>query len=425
MMSRHLVTLLATVAAACCIEAATAQQALGRAPFPDRRDPPAFEALAPAERAQFELGLAVFNTGWVPAGQTNAARRDGVGPLTVAASCDGCHNNGARGRGDAVATRLSNSFVMQLGGAKPTAYGHVINTRANDGFQPEASIGVRRITLQGNFADGSAWKLFEPQYTLDNFNYGPLPSDTVLRPRIGAAVFGAGLLEAVPQHALEEIQRRQPRRQRGTLAGRFGWQADAASIADQTSRAFAREMGLTSDAQPADDCTVQQTQCLAAPTGGMPEVSPELFTAVVAFQRYVAVPERPLPLDAQLEAVGSALFMRIGCAICHQPRLPVQRRSGGTSIEAYTDLLRHEMGAALADRTLAGQPVKSLWRTAPLWGLAHALKNTDVALLHDGRARTAEEAILWHGGEAEPARHAFMSLLRREREQLLTWLATL
>ncbi len=398
MMRRLLVALLAT--AACGAQAEEAQRPLGRVPFTDRRDPPAYDTLDATAREQFELGLAAFNTGWVPAGQKNASRRDGVGPLIVGVSCDGCHNNGARGRGDAVATRLSNSFVMQLGGA-PTAYGHVINTQAIEGFTPEAHIEVQRIERAGRYADGSSWKLHEPQYSLTALNHGPLPRDTVLRPRIGAAVFGTGLLEAVPEQAREDIRRSQPRAQRGHIAGRFGWQAEAVSIADQTARAFAREMGLTSAMQPADDCTAVQTTCRDAPHGGTPEVSAELFAAVVSFQRQVAVPARP-PVDAAMDGAGLALFTRTGCATCHRPQLPVQRESGADTIDAFTDLLRHDMGEALADRTVGGRSVQSLWRTAPLWGLAHALQNTDVALLHDGRARSLEEAILWHGGEAEP-----------------------
>ena len=422
MSRRLLVALLAT--AACCVQAQNSQQPLGRVPFADRRDPPAYEPLDAAAREQFELGLAAFNTGWVPAGQKNASRRDGAGPLTVALSCDGCHNNGARGRGDAVGTRLSNSFVMQLGGARQTAYGHVINTQAIEGFTPEARIEVQRIEREGRYADGGIWKLQEPQYSLAALNHGPLPRDTVLRPRIGAAVFGAGLLEAVPEAAREDIRRSQPRAQRGRSAGRFGWQAEAVSIADQTARAFAREMGLTSAMRPADDCTAQQTQCRAAPNGGTPEVSADLFAAVVGFQRHVAVPARP-QVDNAVDGAGLALFSRTGCATCHRPQLPVQRNSGMATIDAFTDLLRHDMGDALADRTVGGRRVQSLWRTAPLWGLAHALQNSDIALLHDGRARTVEEAILWHGGEASQARHAFMALSRSEREQLLAWLATL
>jgi CxxC motif-containing protein (DUF1111 family) len=313
---------------------------------------------------------------------------------------------------------------MQLGGARQTAYGHVINTQAIEGFTPEARIEVQRIVREGRYADGSSWKLHEPQYSLSALNHGPLPQDTVLRPRIGAAVFGTGLLETVPEAAREEIRRSQPRAQRGHIAGRFGWQAEAVSIADQTARAFAREMGLTSAMQPADDCTPVQATCRDAPHGGTPEVSAELFAAVTGFQRHLAVPARP-QVDAAVDAAGLALFARTGCATCHRPQLPVQRAGSMATIDAFTDLLRHDMGDALADKTVGGRSVKSLWRTAPLWGLAHALQNGEVALLHDGRARTVEEAILWHGGDARQSRQAFTALSRREREQLLAWLATL
>jgi CxxC motif-containing protein (DUF1111 family) len=119
------------------------------------------------------------------------------------------------------------------------------------------------------------------------------------------------------------------------------------------------------------------------------------------------------------------LFQRLGCAGCHRPGLPVRFGDADASIDAYTDLLLHDMGSALADRSLSGRIVPSRWRTAPLWGLGHALQNRDVALLHDGRARSVEEAILWHGGQANAARRAFLQLPADERNRLLAWVESL
>lgn len=433
-----------SVADASSVAPANASPVRVRQDFPDRRNPPAWHALDEATQDAYRLGQLVFNSSWVPAGLANAARRDGLGPLFVLGSCDGCHNNGARGRGE-VGERLPNSFVMQLGGP-PTAYGAVINTQALTGYAAEAQVSLRWKTRTGRYADGAVWNLREPQYSLGSLNYGELPQDVVLRPRIGPALFGAGLLEAVPLRQLRALQRAQPRAVRGDIAwrevdgvklpGRFGWQADAVSIEDQTARALAREMGVTSRPIRQDDCTESQWQCRDAPNGGEPEASDEFLHALVAFQQHLAVPS-PAPavgmkghagadervsMKGATGAKGEALFARVGCAQCHRPVLVANRAAGGiVPIDAYTDLLVHDLGEGLADRTLAGVAVKSLWRTAPLWGMAQTIANGDPALLHDGRARSVEEAVLWHDGQAREARRGFERLPAQDRQVLLEW----
>lgn len=408
-----------------------------RAPFADRRNPPAWRALDEAGTDAFDLGQLVFNSSWVPAGTPNAARRDGLGPLFVQGSCDGCHNNGARGRGEPDGARLPNSFVMQLGGPD-TAYGAVLNTQALPGYGAEGRVSLQWKSRAGRYPDGAAWELREPVYALSALGYGELPQDTVLKPRIGPALFGAGLIEAVSPEQIEAIRRDQPRRVRGQIAwrsvdgvdlpGRFGWQADAVTIEDQTARALSREMGLTSSPRMHDDCTEAQWQCRDAPTGGEPEVSGEFLHALVVYQKNLAVPTREAlaaPVSGAVPS-GESLFRRVGCADCHRPDLAAAAAGGGTlHIDAYTDLLLHDLGDGLADRTLAGAAVKSLWRTAPLWGLTHAIANGDVGLLHDGRARSVEEAVLWHDGQARAARWAFERLPAHDRQALLRWVESL
>lgn len=412
---------------------AVADQPVGaRQAFSDRRDPPAWHALDDSTRKAFDLGQLVFNTSWVPAGTANAARRDGLGPLFVQASCDGCHNNGARGRGEPDGERLPGSFVMQLGGPE-TSYGAVINTQALAGFGAEGKISVSWTTREGRYPDGSHWAVREPAYVVNGLAYGELPRNVVLRPRIGPALFGAGLLEAVGAAQLESIRRKQPRGQRGELTwhdvdgtrqlARFGWQADAVSIEDQTARALAREMGLSSRRRRQDDCTEAQTQCREAPNGGDPEVSDEFLAALVSYQRELAV---PLRATAAAGSVGQELFRRTGCAACHQPSLTAQPAGAAPlQIDAYTDLMRHDLGDGLVDRTVGGALVKGSWRTAPLWGMAHAISNGDLGLLHDGRARSVEEAILWHDGQARAARRTFERLPASDRQALLRWVESL
>ena len=393
----------------------------GRAVFEDSGRPPPWLAIPATTRRDFDLGHDVFNRQWVPGG-TDVAN-GGLGPLFVENSCDGCHDDGARGRPPASPGQLSNSFVMQLGGPS-TAYGHVLNTRAIDGHAAEGRVTLTWSQRTGRYRDGTQWSLRVPRYAMEDPAQGPLPAQTVLKPRIGPALFGVGLIDAVPQSALDAIRQAQPRSVRGRTAGRFGWQGGAISLVDQTAIAFAREMGLTSELQPDDDCTPAQHGCRAAPRSGGPELSERLFHAVNTFQFLLAAPARAT-IDAAIDTAGAGLFERTGCAACHVPQLPVPRDSGDIRIDPYTDLLLHDLGDGLADRTVDGRKVTSLWRTPPLWGLAHALHAGPVALLHDGRAASIEEAILWHEGQAGAARRRFMALDAKARRQLLDWIATL
>ncbi len=153
-------------------------------------------------------------------------------------------------------------------------------------------------------------------------------------------------------------------------------------------------------------------------------MSERFFHAVNTFQFLLAAPARQ-KIEPQADAAGAALFRRVGCADCHVPELTVPRENGSIRIDPYTDLMLHDLGYELADRTVAGRPVKSQWRTAPLWGLGYALQAGPIGLLHDGRASSIEEAILWHEGQASGARRNFMVLDAASRQQLLEWVATL
>jgi CxxC motif-containing protein (DUF1111 family) len=252
----------------------------------------------------------------------------------------------------------------------------------------------------------------------------------VIKPRIAPALFGAALLEAVPASAIGDVAAAGANQRGNTRArGRFGWQGESVSIRDQTTKAFAREMGLTTIEIPHDDCTAAEADCLRQPSDGLPEVAPELVDAVVAFVRSLAVPASSAP--AAPSTAGAALFSSLGCTACHRPELPIELTDAtGTKTAAviapYTDLRLHDLGIEMADENAAGEKVPSQWRTAPLWGLGYRIRTeTHPTFLHDGRARSPEEAILWHSGEAARARRNFMDLWGRPRETLLRWLETL
>jgi CxxC motif-containing protein (DUF1111 family) len=299
-------------------------------------------------------------------------------------------------------------------------YGRVFNTLALDGLAAEGVAMIRYEELSGNYPDGATWHLRAPHYRLTNLRYGPLAPQTIIKPRLAPALFGAGLLDAADPAAPSPA---------APALGRFGWQASAQSVRDQTARAFAREMGLTSTDITHDDCTATQTECLKQPNGGSPEVSAELFEAVLDFQRWLAVPTSPAshsPDDG-----GDRLFAAVGCAHCHQTQLPITLTdSAGQKLHAviapYTDLRAHDLGDQLADEDVSGRKISNKWRTAPLWGLGYRLSLEKYpTFLHDGRGRSVEEAILWHAGEAAAARTHFEELSTAQRSALLRWVETL
>ncbi len=133
---------------------------------------------------------------------------------------------------------------MQLDGPRDLPYGAVLNTAALPDHSREGQVQANWTLRHGQYADGTTWTLREPHYAVDHLLYGPLPAATILRPRIAPAIYGAGLLEAVPEKAVRNIRAQQAHVVRGDLPlGRFGWRGDVRDIADQTGRAFAREIG--------------------------------------------------------------------------------------------------------------------------------------------------------------------------------------
>src|SRR5262249_6544022 len=157
--------------------------------------------------------------------------------------------------------------------------------------------------------------------------------------------------------------------------------------------------------QPYDDCTSAEVDCLRSRTGGSPNLSPDSISAVLAYVSALGAPESPQP--SEQFSSGLKLFTDLGCAACHRPELPVdltEAWNGGQTqhvISPYTDMGLHDLGIEMADQTATGARVPTKWRTAPLWGLGNRVKSRQSAtFLHDGRARSVEEAILWHSGEA-------------------------
>ena len=187
---------------------------------------------------------------------------------------------------------------------------------------------------------------------------------------------------------------------------------------------------MSTSLRPDQNCTEVQKECLAAPTGGSPEISDEIFDHIIDYQRMLGVPARR-NLDSEQVKRGARLFMQAGCESCHRatfrtqdtPATPWLSRQ---TFHPFTDLLLHDMGPGLADGRADFEASGSEWRTAPLWGIGlQQAVNGHTRLLHDGRARNVTEAILWHGGEAEKSKEAFRTLSKEERAALLEFIDSL
>jgi CxxC motif-containing protein (DUF1111 family) len=400
----------------------------------------------------FYVGNSFFNDNWVQAPSSTEAR-DGLGPLFNARSCAACHFKDGRGRPPLEADEAFVGLLLRLsvpgtgehGEPLPEPnYGGQLQPYAIGDLAAEGTPRVRYEPVPGTYADGEAYELLVPTYTISNLSAGPLAEGTQISPRVAPATAGLGLLEAIPLERLEELADPDDADGDGISgrvnrvwdvlagdfgAGRFGWKAEQPSVLQQSAGAFNGDIGITSTLFPGDDCRPDDG-CADAPNGGEPEIDGELLGRVDLYTRLLAIPERK-HWDDDATKAGRRSFFATGCASCHVPSHTTGPAGVLSELEnqliwPYTDLLLHDMGEALDD----GRPVFAAdgreWRTPPLWGLRfYRAVNDHDRLLHDGRARGVAEAILWHGGEAEAAREAFRALPRDERARLVEFVESL
>jgi CxxC motif-containing protein (DUF1111 family) len=196
--------------------------------------------------------------------------------------------------------------------------------------------------------------------------------------------------------------------------GRFGWKADAATLGDFVGQALRNELGITNPVAPVD-LIPSSASDLAGCAGASPDPEDDgtLVDAVAAYVARLSPVHGPA---SEATARGEPLFRSVGCGACHTPSL----QAGERPVPLYSDLLLHDMGPALDDGVIQGQATGREWRTTPLWGLSQRSR-----FLHDGRARSAQDAILAHGGEAGATVRRFRELSAEERALLLAFLDTL
>ena len=415
----------------------------------------------------FHVGNGIFRKLWVSS-PASTQSSDGLGPLFNARSCQSCHLKDGRGRPPAAGERAV-SLLLRLSvpprddaerrrlaeGRIPTVpdaiYGGQLQNFSIQGVAAEGRIGIAWEERVVPLAGGAEVRLQHPHYTVRDPGYGPLDPELMLSPRVAPPMIGLGLVEAIPEADIlaladpgdadgDGISGRANRvwsaRHGRLVLGRFGWKAGAPSIEEQTARAFAGDIGLSSPLVPdsSGDCTARQTACRAAPHGSDPvegvEVPGRMFDLVVFYAKHLAVPGRREVGDPTVLA-GKRLFHEAGCTACHRPKFVTARDAGQPEhafqlVWPYSDFLLHDMGEGLADRRPEGAASGREWRTPPLWGIGLTEEVSGHSrFLHDGRARGLLEAILWHGGEAEAARQAVARMGGEERAALLAFLRSL
>ncbi len=410
----------------------------------------ALPALTAAEREDFLVGNNFFSDNWVTAPSSTTAR-DGLGPTFNARACGACHTDDGRGRppleeGEdflSALVRLSVPGAADDGGPlEVPGYGGQLQPFGILGVPGEATPRVRWQEVPGAFDDGTTYTLVRPVLTIERPSFGALPADVLTSIRVAPAMIGLGLLEAIPPETLDALADPDDRDGDGIsgrvhrhldgdamVVGRFGWKATAPSVEAQSAGAFLGDMGITTRLHPEDDCPAGQDACLAAFSQAEAEADDDVLDVVVLYARTLAVPAMRDVRDPEVRA-GSAIFDRLGCGDCHVRVLETGPSDVAAlahqRIQPFTDLLLHDLGPELADERPDHDASGSEWRTAPLWGIGLVpTVNRHDRYLHDGRARGVEEAILWHGGEAERSRDAYRALPAVDRARLVRFLEAL
>jgi CxxC motif-containing protein (DUF1111 family) len=424
-----------------------------------------------AKELDFKIGNAIFRKFWVSA-PASTKSSDGLGPLYNARACQSCHLKDGRGeppRGPDIEDR-SISMFLRLSIPPETEEHRQALAEGRRAIIPEPMYGgqLQEFGIQGHpgegrmvvtyeevavkLAGGEVVSLRRPTYRIADLGYGPLHPKTMVSPRMAPQMIGLGLLEAI---APEDILAREDPDDRDgdgisgransawsvenkrPMLGRFGWKAGQPTVQQQSAEAFACDIGIGSWMAPYGwgECTAAQDFCRKAPHGGTArapnhEINAKLLDLVGFYARNLAVPPRRNP-DAPDVLAGKRIFGEIGCASCHVPSFTTGDASTDhhlrrQKIWPYSDLLLHDMGEGLADGRPEGRADGREWRTAPLWGVGLTeVVNGHTFFLHDGRARSLAEAILWHGGEAQRARDRFAGLSPDDRQRLLAFVNSL
>lgn len=378
------------------------QKLLPGAPFDDEILDGPVEGLTGEQNSQFLKGDIAFNDDVF----TTAT---GLGPIFVATSCGSCHAGDGKGHPFTMLTRFgqtnsSGNQFLNLGGPQ-------LQHRAIPGVQPE------------QIPAGATFSKFMPPANTGLGFLDFVPDATILaladeNDTNGDGISGRPNWINIPPYL---TIRSAPVLQNGKYIGRFGKKAAVYDLLQQTANAYNQDIGITSVFESFDTYSGQSIDS---------EVSTQTVNDVVFYLQTLKAPVQRNQNDGDVQS-GRQLFLNTGCASCHTPQLttgpsPIGALANKT-FSAYTDLLLHDMGPGLDDGYTEGSATTAEWRTPPIWGLGLS-KNSQGGqyfLLHDGRARSIEEAIILHGGEATQSKTRFQQLTAAEKAKLIKFLESL
>jgi CxxC motif-containing protein (DUF1111 family) len=363
-----------------------------------------------------------------------------LGPRFNHESCAGCHLGDGKGRvGFSPTSQFSQMIIkVAMRGLNPDGsarevpgVGGQLQDKSRSALDTY-KIRLRWREIRGYFPDGEKYSLRQPALSFDIPSLSRSQRRRVVHSlRMAPSLIGMGLLEAVPAEAIiaasdpDDLNRDGisgrvsyvPNRITGlTDIGRFGFRATHPTVMQQTAAAFFNDMGMTN--------------ALFSIAGNSQEVSDEDLDETTKYLQFAGV-TKARNQDSSTVVRGRRMFEQVGCAKCHTMTMTTGASAvpevANQTFHPFTDLLLHDMGPELADQRPEFSASGREWRTTPLWGLGilSQLNDEKIRYLHDGRARTLQEAILWHGGEGRRARDAFKKLSKRDREALIQFLKSL
>ncbi len=375
---------------------------LPRSPAEDELLDGPVEGLTPEQHVLFIAGDIAFNDEvFTPA--------TGLGPVFVASSCGTCHAGDGKGHPFTTLTRFgqtdaSGNQFLNRGGPQ-------LQHRAISGFQPE------------QIPTGATFSKFMPPANTGLGFLEVIPDGSILALADENDINNDGISGRVNWITIPSYVtvRTGSVLQGNKYIGRFGKKAAVYNLLQQTAGAYNQDIGISSVFEPRDTYSGLEID---------PEVSLNTINNVVFYLQILKAPLQRNKNDAEIQS-GNLLFVNTGCTKCHTPSFTTGFSSinslSNKTIFPYSDMLLHDMGAGLDDGYTEGSAFTAEWRTPPLWGLGLS-KNSQGGqyfLLHDGRAKSIEEAILLHGGEGDKAKINYQQLSQDEKRKLVKFLESL
>jgi CxxC motif-containing protein (DUF1111 family) len=379
-----------------------------------------------------------------------ANQAGGIGPLFNQNSCESCHIRNGRGTvpqmendpNTGLLLRISMSNTINDGRLLPVpGFGLQLQHKAIFGSQAEGILTRSEVQSIVTFIDGTKRTISKHTYGITN-PYISLASDVLISPRNAPPVYGLGLLESISESDITayedefdmnsdnisgrknivfDVLKNKP------SMGRFGWKAEQPTAGQQAADAAHNDMGLTNHYFPVEHCDGQEN-CINGRQSTL-DIDDETVDLLAYYFQTLAPPAARNQNSKEIQD-GKKIFIDIKCGSCHVPSWttsthPIAQLSN-QKIYPYTDLLLHDMGEELSDRRPVARATGNEWRTPPLWGIGLTkVVNPKATFLHDGRAKSIEEAILWHGGEGEQSTLAYTKLNSTQRAALIKFLESL